>query len=512
VASCKQVGDFLGQLGAKAVTTALPDPAIDRLGELGLVALCTPEQFASVRQQLASLDAQQQALAEEQYARLQADRELRQDVARDHSVLFHLHGKDRQAADRQQEAAARAREQAIDADLTAKEQAFNDLVARRAMLDTMTPVGARYVGLTPAGAAAARDLAVRMYRFADADFDAYAAQLAQIDRELLGLAASGASYFAGLSTGIPEADRAYLWAISVGLAKSQSDPQVGGPRFLSAYGATAPLSHNTENRLMASEILTSLPGPVTEAMPLLGQLVHDVHRAGVPHESALGVGAIVLFGRRADGSFATENVAGFLRLTRSFESAALLGIVNQPAEALAGRFQAFRGMFTSWGYAPSEDTELASAYLAVAELAPGEVDAKLAILTRGLLAYLQYPLVAGAILASIPTLEANETLNVVEKAYGVVGRQAVGLSQTELICVAIRMVHGLRNELVGTLDATATAAAGAATTPRPFVPRPMFLPVVIAHGAYYSTFSGVGGVHPGHVHGLPGGFGGAGVG
>ena len=91
-----------------------------------------------------------------------------------------------------------------------------------------------------------------------------------------------------------------------------------------------------------------------------------------------------------------------------------------------------------------------------------------------------------------------------------VGRRAAGLSQTELICLAVRMVHGIRNELVGTLDATAAA------TPRAgafgVVPRPFFLPIVIAHGAYYSTFGGIGGVHPGHVHGMPTGFGGAGIG
>ncbi len=76
------------------------------------------------------------------------------------------------------------------------------------------------------------------------------------------------------------------------------------------------------------------------------------------------------------------------------------------------------------------------------------------------------------------------------------------------------MVHGIRNELVGTLDATAAPTPAAASAPRPgfYGPRFFFMPVVIAHGGYYSTFSGVGGTHPGHVHGMPTGYGGAGIG
>jgi hypothetical protein len=35
-----------------------------------------------------------------------------------------------------------------------------------------------------------------------------------------------------------------------------------------------------------------------------------------------------------------------------------------------------------------------------------------------------------------------------------------------------------------------------------------FVPIVVAHNAYFSTFSGISGVHPGHVHGFGGGAGG----
>jgi len=513
VASCRDVCGFLGQVSSRAVTTPLPDADAGRLAQLGLVQVMTADEYRALGQQLSTIGETQGTLGEEDAQRAALARQLSHEYGRDHSVLFHLHGQATQDADQRQEEQDRERLEAMDADLAKKEAAFNALLGQRSVYDGMTPLGDRYVALTTTGAVALRDLTVRLYRYGDTEFEAYLAQAQRIDQDLDGLATGGSTYFAGLQTQIPDADRSYLWAIGIGLTKSQPDPNAGIPRFVDAYRATAELSKNSENRLMASEILVAVQQPLPDELAPLGELVRDVRRLGVPVESALGVASIVLFGRRADGSFATETVQRFLTLTRSFESAALLGITNVPPDDLAAKFQAFRGLFGSWGYSTSEDTELSAAYLAVSEFAPDDVSSKLAILARGLSAYLAYPLVSAAILASIPTLEANETLNVVEKAYGVVGRRAAGLNQTELICLAVRMVHGIRNELVGNLDTTATAAP--AGRPGGYVgygPRFYFVPLIVVHGGYYSTFGGIGGVHPGHVHGLPTGFGGAGVG
>ena len=68
------------------------------------------------------------------------------------------------------------------------------------------------------------------------------------------------------------------------------------------------------------------------------------------------------------------------------------------------------------------------------------------------------------------------------------------------------MLHGIRNELVGPLDATAAAAPQA--VPGVYGPRFYFVPIIVARYGYFSTFSGIGGVHPGHVHGFGGGAGG----
>lgn len=149
--------------------------------------------------------------------------------------------------------------------------------------------------------------------------------------------------------------------------------------------------------------------------------------------------------------------------------------------------------------------ELAASFLTLSDLPADGISTKLTILSRSLIAYLQYPLVASAILASIPVLEANETLNLLEHAYEIIGRRAMPMSQAELLCLAVRMIHGIRSETVGGLDTTATARPAGFT----YLPtqRFFFVPIVILHGSYYSTFGGFGGAHPGHLHAFGGGMG-----
>ncbi|HXX87363.1 MAG TPA: hypothetical protein VEH86_02835, partial [Candidatus Acidoferrum sp.] len=77
---------------------------------------------------------------------------------------------------------------------------------------------------------------------------------------------------------------------------------------------------------------------------------------------------------------------------------------------------------------------------------------------------------------------------------------------SELISLSVRMIHGIKNELVKKLDPTAKIT----NTPVQFTYFPsnlffLYAPLIIAHSSYYSTFSGMGGYHPAHVHGV-GGF------
>ena len=140
---------------------------------------------------------------------------------------------------------------------------------------------------------------------------------------------------------------------------------------------------------------------------------------------------------------------------------------------------------------------------------------------------LQYPLVAAAILTSMSTLEAAEVVDLMEKGASILGNYATGLGRSELISLAVRMVHGVNNELAKKLDPNARMS----NTPVQFTHTqqqamqstyggqnyygggyyggfPFFwyyFPLIIAHNSYYTTYNKITGSHEAHSHGV-GGF------
>src|SRR5437899_11978112 len=89
---------------------------------------------------------------------------------------------------------------------------------------------------------------------------------------------------------------------------------------------------------------------------------------------------------------------------------------------------------------------------------------------------------------------------------GYAATYVTGLERSQLVAIAVRMIHGVRNEIVKEIDATAKITE----TPVEFRygPHPVFFwyyAVIIAHGSCNSAFSGMGGCHPAHSHGV-GGF------
>lgn len=490
------------------VAAPLPDADLSTLAQLNLVRVLTNDQYAQFVKDVENIYPTQQAIAADQMNRNKLAQDVEEDSKQTHSFLFHLEGKEKQAAKLQAEEQARTALQATTADLTARDQQFNRMVAEKSLLDTLTPVGNQYVGLTGPGLVALRDLGIRMYRVSDLPFAKFWEETIQVDRDLNDVALHGSQYFGTLLVPLRAVDRSSLWATSVGLAKLKPDVSQGAPTFLEAYARIAKISNNEENRLMSAEMLSSLQRSAQDNLPALTELEKEVHHLGVPKEASLGVASILLIGQRADGTFATANLGNFLKVTRSFESAALLAIVNRPFDELSGKFTSLRSMFGGWGFEPSEDVELSSAYLTISDLPAQGISTKLAIITKGMATYLQFPLVASSIMASIPVLEANETLNMLEQAYEIIGRRAMPLSQPELICLAVRMIHGIQPETVAQLDTTATAAPvqRVGVSGYGFGPGFFFLPAVVAYGAYFSTFSGMGGAHPGHAHFGGGGF------
>ena len=505
--TCQDVYTFLSSVSARNVSTTLPDPDLANLAQLLWIQRVSADQYAQMTHDVQSLASDQAAIQEESSSRAEMADTVQDEDRRTHSILFHFENAQRQQSDEAKAAQDAASLRSTDADLATRIQAFNALMAQQTSLGSLVAFPGGYVGLTSAGVLAVRQMGIRMYRLSDVPFAAYCAEAQQVEGDLETVATIGNRYVLGIVGNLPNAELGYLWAIGIGLAKALPDPQQGGPLFLDAYQKIGSLAHNDENRLMAAEILSSARGNLSDSLPALTQLEAGARNAGVPKESSLGVASVLLLGQRADGTFATDQLAAYLRITASYESAALLAIVNRPVEELTQKFLSLRGMFGSWGYQASEDVELSSAYLTLSDLPADGVNAKLAIIARGLGAYLQYPLVAASILAAVPVMEANESLALLEQAYGIVGRRAASLTPPELICLAVRMVHGVRPQTIQSLDTTATAAP---VTPGGAYlyggPRFFFVPILVAHGAYYSTFSGIGGAHPGHAHFGTGGF------
>ncbi len=496
---------FLQQVSSGTIRTQVPASDLDHLQQLDLIQVLTAEQLAQLQQEVGQLQDAQLALAVDTSKRDAAADLVGEDTRKSHSILFRLEGVDHENATLERLGQEQAALKNIDDNLAKRQQDFAQLLVKKALLSSVTSYGGGYVGVTTPGRMALRDLNVALYRVGDEEFSAYWEQARKIDTELWSITNQAALLQAPLAQSLADVDPSYLWAVSIGVAKAGGDPQERLEDFLATYRGITPLSDNLENRLMSAEILSVLPSPLSDRLDALSPLLDKMREFDVPSDAALGVASILLLGRRADGTYATDPLQHFLTVSPSYEAAALLAIVNVPYEELVAKFGALKSLFASWGYSGSEDTELSSAYLATSDLPVDTVSPKLAIISHGMAGYLQYPLVASSILASIPTLEANETLNLLEKAYEILGQRTGPMSQAELMCLAVRLIHGIDVKSVNELDATAGRAPIQPGFSYVGIPPILWMPVLITHGVYYSTFSGIGGAHPAHVHAWGGG-------
>lgn len=509
---CNHVAAFLQGVSVRTPTGTLPGPDLASLQQLGLVDVLTPDQKQQLESEVAQLQAAQKAIEDEVARQRQTYDAVVTDTRRTHSILFHLQGVDQEEAtvDRlheEQEAL-----QAIEADINKRQADFAQLLVKKAELDQVSAFDGGFIGITTAGRVALRDLNVALYRVGDQEFTSYWAQAQEIDKELSGIVAQSGEIHYRLHAIYPDLDPAYLWAVAIGMAKQSGpiDKQVGD--FNDAYQAVGAITQNPENRLLAAEVIAGVGQPVEGSIAEMQNLLKEIGELGVHGDAAAGVAAILLAGRRADGTYATGPLGQFLRLTPSYESAALLAIVNKPYGDMALAFGNLKQLFAAWGYSVSEDTELSAAYLTASDLPVSTVQTKMAILSRGVSAYLQYPLVAAALLAAIPVLEANETLNLLEKAYEILGQRTGPMAPAELLTLAVRTIHGVEVRSVNELDPTQARPPNYPNFSYAGVGPGLWIPVLVVHGFYYSTFSGIGGFHPGHVHSVGGGGWGGGFG
>ena len=507
---------FFGEVVSKSASMQIQQADMDFLTTNGYLTVMQKQEYDQAVAEVANLAQESEELQKETMEESSAEASLKKEEEKTHSIMFHLEGRVKKEAELEEvtkERDAMSKEEAVVAATSSK---VNELIQKKSMVDRMVPYGASYVALTGQGMVTLNDLNFRNYRVSDNEFSDFVEESKATSDELRAIVERANFYISSLKTEFPKADPSQLWAVSIGLAKLQGDPNQISQRFLLASAVLLHLKSTLENKMMAAEILTTLRADTSQpttnsdlqslSESFLGIESTIRRQYKVPKQLSAGVAATIMAGRRFDGTYPTDRYGVFSKATASCESAAVLSIANSPSDELANKFNLFKSIFGAWGYEASEDSELSSAFLAISDLGPDDVRTKMSIVVDGLKVYLEYPLVAAAILASIPTLEANEVLDLTEKAYSMLTTVALGLQRSELLSLAVRMVHGVRNELVKELDPTAKIAK----TPVQFTYSPVGFfalryPIIVVHSSYHATFGGMQGAHPAHPHGV-GGF------
>jgi hypothetical protein len=490
---------------------------MDFLTTNGYVSVMQKEQYDQALAEISDLEKiNEQSMKEKNEAESAKDL-LEEDERKTHSILFHFESKEKKKAELER---VESQEKVVfkeEADVVEIDSKMKEHLRLKSMIDRMVQYDGRYISLTGLGVITLNDLNVRNYRVSETEFSVFIQERMATFSELRSIADKGSFYVSALKTEFPDTDLSQLWSVSIGLGKLQGDPNQINQRFLLSLGIAQHFKSNLENKMMAAEIMTASrvnpsQAPTNSDLQNLAESLVNLekkarHAAHVPRELSVGVAATILFARRYDGTFPIDKLVEFSKMTPSCESAAILSVLDVPLDQISNKFTQFQSLFGYWGYEESEDTALASAYLAISDLTRDEVKDKMTIILDALKNYLEYPLVATAILTSIPTLEANETLDLMEKASTLLGTFAPSLERSELISLSVRMIHGIKNELVKELDPTAKITE----TPIQFtyVPSTVFFmyhtPLILAHSYYHSTFSALGGAHPAHAHGY-GGF------
>jgi transcription initiation factor IIE alpha subunit len=489
---------------------------MDFLATSGYVSVMQKEQYDKALAEISNLAKVNEELAREEDEKRSARALLEEDERKTHSIFFHFKSEDNQKAELERAESQRNVVSKEEADVVERESKIRELLQKKSMIDRMVQYDGRYVSLTGLGVITLNDLNVRNYRVSITEFSDFIQERMATFSELRSIAHKGGFYISVLNNEFPGTDLSQLWSVSIGLGKLQGDPNQISERFLLSLDMLQQFGSNLENKMMAAEIMTASkvnPSqvPTNSDLQSLAESLESLedkarHDAHVPKELSVGVAATILFARRYDGTFPIDKLVEFSKMTLSSESAAILSVLDVPLDQISNKFMQFRSLFSFMGYEESEDTDLASAYLAISDFTRDEVMDKMNIILDALKNYLEYPLVATAILTSIPTLEANETLDLMEKASTLLGNFAPSLERSELISLSVRMIHGIKNELVKELDPTAKITV----TPIQFtyVPSIVFFryrtPLILAHSYYHSTFSAFGGAHPAHVHGFGG--------
>jgi hypothetical protein len=521
---CAEARTILSQLyDREEPITPVPSTDLEYLSANGYVLKTTKEDYEKEASDVARMSQVIAQIDTDRSGEEQAKAALQADQRKVHSFQFHFEGskdKDELTERIQKETATIFGDES---EINQLEANVNTLIQQKSTIDRMVAYNGGYLSITGLGTLVFNDLSVRNYRVADQEFPDFITEIKATYAELRAIGDKAASYVSWIRPQVPEIEdlwesenedvdsdieaRSLLWSTGIGLAKLPGDTGQLGDRFIESLKAVRTFGSMLPNKLMAAEIMTAASSQdIGSLQSILRNLDHQLRKQGVPKEQSSGVAATIMAGKRFDGTYPVDQFAQFKNLTKSSEAASILAIMNVPYDGLSSRFQEFRSLFSSWGYMTSEDTEIASAFLGIGELSATEVEVKLKYIVEQLQNYLAYPIVAAAILASIPVFESHEVLDLMEKAVTMLNGYGTELERSQLVTLAVRMIHGVRNEIVKRIDPTAritqTPVQFTYGHPGLFVG---YYPLIIAHSSYHATFSGMGGFHPAHSHGV-GGF------
>jgi len=500
----KDTFTFLSQIKDKNINVDIPPEELENLRKYGLIMVFNEEEYQAKLKEVQQNEELSKDLLQKETLEGSIKNDIIDENKKIHSIFFHFEGMEKREKEMQKLMDEQNKINALDKEIQEEQKKLSAINEISNSILSAVKYKDYYVSLTNYGTISLREMPIKMYRVSDLDVINYIEEESKINQELGNIANLTYYHFINIKAALKTIiDPTYLRSISVGLAKIKGDPAAIGKNFVMAYDQIKSLGHNTENILLSAEILSSQKIDLPKALDELKSLTKEVHKHGVPHESALGIASILYFGKRYDGSYPLEYFDVYKsELTPSYESAAILSLMNLPPTQIMDKFKRIKELFFSWGYTISDDTELSSAYLTISELPVEGISTKLYIITNGMKTYLEYPLVASSILATIPTLEANESLNLLEKAYGYIASKNISNSQPETITLAVRMIQGVKNEIVKGMDPSAPPVLFT------YVPTPIFMPLYVAHGIYYQSYSSLGGFHPSHIStmGMGGGF------
>src|SRR5712692_8410884 len=365
------VRTFFSQIASKSGPIQGQPVDLNYLSANGYVSVMAKDDYDRASADVATLTQRNMDLYNEKVKESQDEASMMRDAGHTHSILFHLEGREQKEAELQKVESEKAAVQTERLDISQKDAEITQLIQKKSAIDRFVQYNGQYVSLTGFGILTLSDLNVRNYRVFDTDFTQFTAETHDTTGVLKSVAEKGTYHVSNLKSIFPVQDLTQLWGVSIGLGKIQGDPNLIGDRFLLALKDVENFGSTLEDKLAAAEIITSvrpasnLPpsdnSDIQNSSKALSELEHDLrHHDHVPKELSAGVAAMMMAGRRFDGTFPTDRYVQFSQLTASVESSAILSVVNVPVDQLSGKFQSFRALFDSWGFQRSEDTELAS--------------------------------------------------------------------------------------------------------------------------------------------------------